>query len=590
MISKYDPSPSSRPSQIYRVVLLLAATLLLGSIVRIVLLPPVSGHETHVFANLPVTRWTLIVGTLLPTLLLLCAPVLEPDREYLFKSTVVVVLGLFVILLLPLLKGYWLVGYGISDYLAHFGYIKDLETHEAIVGDNWYPFLHVFVRILSMFGIDVRTIYHVYQPFLFLVYAFSVALYLRSLIQHKHVFFVGFGVATIPIYGTVNYIDMIPAIHSFWFVPLLLFIFTIEGRRSSVLGMILVLMFVFFHPATAIFLGIILSVFFFTDQLHGQKNHHNYFYYAGLLGVVFFMWLSSGMFPGKERQVFTNVFAVLYFVDHPTGVGTATVDAAGDLPLSELFVQFVEYFGSFALLAGTALLSALVLRYLSTKYHVSYDGQFPLLWQYAVSILLSLFLLFTPSVFGTSFERTVRYAFLTSTLLSAVGIVALSDPRLPVGKIKKYAQLTLILILISSSAISFGTLYETNYEKNNHFSKHEYQGASWVVNHHASTEPISSYTFSYKLVIAEFGAEYFLTEFRRGTFNTQRHESDTFIPIEYSDGYFISAESELTAQDPYRQATQEQKTYYTKSELRSMRHNTSIDKVYGNGEMNVWLL
>lgn len=552
------------------------------AILKIIITPPAEGHEIHIFDAIPEVRIILIFNTVIAGTITLWIYYFSSINKYSWKSTFVLLLSLSTFLLLPLLRGYFLIGSGSADTLAHIGYVKDIEATGSVSDDNWYPIIHILIYIISTFGVEIEVISQLHQIIFFMLYLFGIGLFLRAITSIRGSIQVGIVVSSVLIYSGFHF-STSPSISSFWLFPLLLFILTINSYRGYILMLMLSFAVVFFHPASSVILVIILMVFGWTSYWY-NFNVKKLISLTAVAFITFAFWLT--FFPGRQGP-FLGVLDFFGLYDRGEGMASSTASGATNVPLDVMVLRLIESFATIAIYAGIALFSITLLVILGLHRKKRDFWIQSLIIQYLVSVIFTIILV-SAIIFGTAWERTTRYLILISTIIIGTTMALLNfENDVPIdmtGFIKYIFIGAIVVAMILSMA--------TAYDKNMHFSESEYNGASWVTNNYDKNSPIYTYGYSDKIIMAELSRNLYTQKYSdRFTFTPVPQERSIADLIKSSqNGYLITTEREKDFELLYPTSVREERELYNESDIQYLMDNSDINRVYHNPEANIWTI
>lgn len=272
-------------------------------IYTIIKTPPASGYEISIYQQFPYWFWPLLILSSVLSYILIYSFV-ETNKYINYLVGIISVLFINLVLLsLHLSRGYLV--YGRGDVLSHLGYIRDI-IRTGYIGTNLYPVDHILSsNLLYICNFDLFTSIKLNPIIFYLLYFISI--YLLSLQitgEKKHLLFsIILSAAILLGYKSVAFA---PFNQSIYMVPFVLYLF-LKSRYSnqetqfSILLIFILLLLVFFHPLTCLFLIIIflnLDINNYVVDRFNKFQHYNEFRIRSsfkpilFLFVVFFIWQS----------------------------------------------------------------------------------------------------------------------------------------------------------------------------------------------------------------------------------------------------------------------------------------------------------
>jgi hypothetical protein len=587
-------------NQICAYLLIISSLLYLYSIGVIIKSPWVSGYEFQLFENNPELRYTL-VASLISAVLSLLLQIASPNENQFWKKGIVfALLAISTILLLPLLRGYFLLGYSTSDVLAHLGYVKDLENNNQISNENWYPVIHLLLySVYEVTNINLNQLSQMYQPGLHVLSVLGTALFIRRACWEKglgnDLLVIG-ACASLPLLYA-NYREILPSIQLFMMVPLLLFIFSLPDRRQLPLVLIISIFIVFSHPVTTLFVVIISAVYLFANKYRRVKRKAPFLATILVMGIAFSTWLLT--FELRVSWLFRNIFQAIGLIDADTSsVGSSTADGALSVEWLVVMQRFLEIFGSFILyMSGgvlTLLLSLIIYNRASSLDSVLLENDLQFLTSIGVSFLF-LFVLSGGGLIGSDFFRMTRYSILFSSVLVSVGMYILISDSYLTGvdiKFKRVMFLAFSAIIVFSLIISGLTVHDGGQDI--HVTQQENDGTIWMSEYHNKEIPIYGHMLSHKIMMLDMGGDTYNHQYdgygfqdydedqdhRRGLLNQTSSEDPAYVITNERDKYFHKQ---------YHESQYDSRLVYTESDYESFSSSPSNNKIYSNPELSSWI-
>lgn len=226
--------------------------------------PQANGYEISLYDAYSIIFWILIVFVLLlSTFLSLNMFFLEEiyNKTKFFLVWGPSLLTLFIVMVLPFLRGY--IVYGRGDVLSHIGYIKYIISYSQIYNDG-YPLSHIFVAIFNnLSGIDIYSII-ILLPAIFLLFYIYWTLKLgKTVLKIEYLLYLMIILIFIIHFERIEQFS--PFNLSLFLVPM--FIYTLYKKDKisySLLFVILLFTITFMHIFVALTMVLVTIVFFFT--------------------------------------------------------------------------------------------------------------------------------------------------------------------------------------------------------------------------------------------------------------------------------------------------------------------------------------
>ena len=109
---------------------------------------PAEGYELSIYSATPVLVWVFLLTSLSIGLLIIIQQAFASQRDnFWLIGFFLAALAIFVILIIPPLRGY--LSFGSGDSLVHIGIINDLMANAHLGEGNFYPITHILVAMIS---------------------------------------------------------------------------------------------------------------------------------------------------------------------------------------------------------------------------------------------------------------------------------------------------------------------------------------------------------------------------------------------------------------------------------------------------------
>jgi hypothetical protein len=258
---------------------IVAFCFILGGLIVVITVGPATRYEVSIYNAYPPLFWFLLISSYLIGLFLLVHYALsqEYNRSWL-NGLVIVLVSTAIVFLLPLFRGYFLLG--MMDPLRQLGLIKDILLTGHFQGpwkveENFYPSWHILVSTLSLIvGGSVEIIMLLFPTIIFIFYTIFTYLLSRELVGSRSAILVT-ALCILPLYTSVSgesFPYFVPRRLTYLLLPFVLYLL-IKGRskkRYNLLSLLMSLVLPTFHPADGgLFLVeilIILNLSYFTYQ------------------------------------------------------------------------------------------------------------------------------------------------------------------------------------------------------------------------------------------------------------------------------------------------------------------------------------
>jgi hypothetical protein len=332
----------------------------------------------------------------------------------------------------------------------------------------------------------------------------------------------------------------------------------------------LIIFMTFFHPSTTVLLILIFGSMSLVALFIGDARAKRFFTISIIGGVSLTFWLTSSFTPGNFTR---TVYGLLGIIDRGTPKpGAATIERSQSLPLLETIIRFTEIYGGFAIYAVGGLVASLLIIYLSIN--SGFWEQDPILFtaQYYIGGVTSLLILLTGIPFADHWVRNIRYSMLFTTIEIPLGIVAATS----ISRLEKLPKLRNLILLLFISVIVFSSLLSLSavYDSGAPITKHEVSGAEWVSEYQVE-DPVFSYTIRNKILRSQMGWMSFDSSDQPG-FESVRLDRPLEEVAQGTGHYYTTLEREIIT------------SIYGRTDVRNTANKHSVNKLYTNGEMQVW--
>jgi heme/copper-type cytochrome/quinol oxidase subunit 2 len=230
---------------------------------------PATGYELSIYAATPLAFWVGVAGTAVAGI---AGGVFPPTRQERLVSVVFSIIAVALVLLLPLLRGYYFYGQG--DALAHLAWTNDLMAGRDIFHDLLYPGFHTFAAIVAqVLSIPSRLALMGIMPAFYLLFVLSLPLLAREFYPSQSSLLIPlailFGLLTTPIISIrLPNIQPLPTVAGLFLVPVVawLGIHTDRAQKSQrrplfIALLVMLTALIFYHPQQALSAVMLLGVY-----------------------------------------------------------------------------------------------------------------------------------------------------------------------------------------------------------------------------------------------------------------------------------------------------------------------------------------
>jgi hypothetical protein len=529
------------------------------------LMEPATGYEPSIYSATPLLFWIALIGAYL-TGILLIAP-LPPYLDHDLRGLGLVISSYALLFLLPVFRGYEILGRGGNDALAHIGYTKILMDQG--VGNNWYPYLHEWLAVLrQVLGVDWQTSLSLTATVFTTAFLVGTALLLRRRSGDSQRFYTT-AVAAAPLALGVFTRSTHPAIYSFFLIPFVLLATQLANKRSKAATLILIAAIVTAHPVSAALLAVMLVIGWIWQPEGAATSMSGG--WIPILGIGAVAWYSS-------FSEFSKPLLAIVSVLNRGAAAESKTEAATSFPLEYVVRRAVEIYGSFFIVVGLGGLAAVVVLY---QYYRKRDNLLgvELSSHFAAAGLVAVAFLFLPLIVASPL-RASRYL-----VFAAVLLVGLAYP-LSKGRRADVARGFCVALILVSAVISVGAVYKPNKQ----LTEAELQGSDWFIEHRSDELDSHSHQITYKTQLYLEGENDWVFSTVSDVPDRLGQEDGTIQDNLKNETYLITRQSDREAHTWYPRSQWDRRIVYTSGDVQSLRSDSAIDLVYSNGEYEVWVV
>ena len=588
---------------IIKIVAIVAFTFIISALIIIARTHPASGYEISIYDAYPWYFWVFIIASIACGICILVHQAFAEQRSNWWSMGLfIIIFTNLIIFLLPIFRGYFISNVG--DEVTHLGLIKDIALTGNIGRTNYYPISHILSISLSYIsGLNSRLIIKIIPAIFYLIYIGGLYL-LAKVIGEK------FGqVLLVMAFGSVllfTYFNIVflPTQFFLCLIPLILMlllgkIVSPNRLEYTIVFIILLLPMPFLHPLGSVFLILLFLLFELSILIHHFLLRRGYVQSATIsypsktalipalvVFIIFFMWFSVfALFRTAAARAYE------WFV---YGHGTPPVETMVEqlrmagftiLDFMDLLIKNYGHDLIYILLSFIAIF--IILRKLRLRNSLRIE-----------EIFLSLFFL----IFSVFYIQTVLGAFIytgrslriycwplmASTVLN--GIVFhewISKLR---GKRFKICISLLTIIIIIAAIIGVFSVYPSPHLKvgNLQVTEMDFDGMEWFFEHKNSDRTFYFDQLPFRAPHALFGCDAPKPKTVGRFYQVPQHlgyEANKTLAYSFKyDAYIVLSE---------RVKAIKTKLWpdiggYTLSDLYRLSSDPAVDKIYFNGELEIW--
>ncbi|QLK26775.1 hypothetical protein HYG81_03935 [Natrinema zhouii] len=577
-----------REGRLQRLLLGLSLVLSLASVIHVLSTPPASGYETSVTSAYSMELFGAVAVS---SLLGIFVDATSERKRYWWKFLIPLFVSYLLLFCLPLFRGYALYGRGNSDVLFHLGEARTIVNTGFISPDNWYPVIHILLAVLEQFGISLEQGRYLVPLLFFGMYLGFVSLYADRVASDSTESIVLIGCALPLLFGRFH-LSLHPSVLSFFVAPVFLYLLEShrgarEQRRFTALSLVFASFVLFFHPITTLLVAVLIVAYTVSPRLTRMVRRTTPTTDRRTATVFLFVLVGFSAWYTRFERLGTNLvqFIAPALRTRKSAAEAQQAEAMGLKP-TELVVQFLEMYGSiavYALLSGLFFVAVTVAVANRTAKRRDLDIAVQLIAGGGIAIVLVFYFTMSPT-------RGFRYLILAMTL--AVGL--LLSRRYGREQRRGFAHVGAIgvLLVLLVTFLAVGGLYTDH----NHLTHSEASGAAHTIETATGKYETASYSTSRDIAWYSLGyrsaTERDVQPFRGGGTETEPPPSlgygddddrlgDAF---ETYPQYLFLTEHDRRA--PYNGS----ESAYTESEHARLADDRAANKVYENGETELWVI
>lgn len=586
-------------------------------------IPPATGYELSLWNAFPDIFWYLTnIASITSVIILVIESTKKTLRSKWWISGVIGLISTNVLIIsLPLFRGYPINDR--ADTLNHIGFVKDILITGKISEIDFYPSMHfIQLALQEIGGIEPGAAIIIINMVFMVLWTLGTGAFVYAIAQDLRAAYLALAF-TAPL-SLLSYHNLaLPSTLSAYFIPVLLALHLkrtrrgIPGIRSVIITeIILAFLIVYFHPATTLYIIgmlIALEVFpkaynillfrnvpvYFTERIQKVSG------IATIMVIAFFEWYFS-------FSVFTKNFAgtILWLLGERDR-GSAMQEAIGlvqtaSLPVDELQQILFNSFGVPLVLFGYVCFLILLISIIGWRRKIKLRSEY-------VAMMGLLFMATTYLVVNFVLSTSERYPLrlLRVLVILSIGCAAWWSWDLLFGNFRKRyipkyrktvqiweAGITVflaILIIISQFNVY---PHPRNGQPNGQVTENEITGMKWLV-----------YNWDIGTMQASILPEYvprFDSYFKGFAGRRERKNwwiSDLWLPSHfYEDSwtciakiipntttYLVLSENGKIAPLRFPEEVRDRAHIYTDEDWQVLAKDASVNKVYDNGDFEIWV-
>ncbi len=564
---------------------------------------PATGYEYSFYSDTPFLVWILLFCSFLGGIAILVCQALakktEETKSWLLAIPILA-LSTMGILLLPSIRDYVSIVSG--DLLSHLGITKDILSTDSISNENFYPISHILVAQLAdicHISLDKAMLWS--TPLLSITFVLSTYMLSTVVFSQPAPRLLATAVA-----GALIMVGwMTPNGWSMLIIPLIFFCYFKREERFeySILLVILLCLYPFFHPLSAVAVAFVMATIEFTrfvlrrSKTSAVINLPRKILRGSVAPIMIIMtilipWLISfNGFHANIRKIWEQITGGI--TPDVTGEMSSTLGKI-DVQGTDLMILLFRMYGELIIVIGLSGITFYLLLIQIYRKNMNKELGWLLLIMVAfvsIGFIYFLYLAGAPGLGSIAGDRITRYLMVVGPVLCGFALY-----RMIIGKQGLKKAFTLLLgtgVICLIAVISVLNLYHSPYKflPNSQVTHMDVAGMKWLSENRNSLTPgqFLLNDVQHRLAIMVMGeAEY-----------EENRNLVTDFPIinhfDYQNWDTLGQQYEI---DHYTGYTQKQKNVYstvwktvgrfTDDDFRHLDRDPSVNRIYTNGESNYY--
>jgi hypothetical protein len=375
---------------------------------------PSTGYELSIYGAISPVVWVLLITGIAGGIGIVVYDVLNKEEERRDQwqiGLLLILLSNLIIVLLPFLRGYAFSA--IDDHLTHLGYLKSILQAGNFAANNVYPPTHILIaQLSSILNVSPEKMINFAGPLFYVLFVLSTYLLSNEILPKSAAIL---ATAASTVLFCYYYIEVFPMGFAFMFFPLVFYLyFKYQRRRYPSLGiplLTLIGLIVLFHMVAAFVLTVALLIMELGkpifDRLYISKREQARsslsraqpvslsLFLVSLISLTLWVWNHYGIWESQVRNV-VRWFHLELLVEPMTKAAAESFRTLG-LSFSGQLELFIKMYGHFFI--------------------------------YAVLCLIPIVMIVRKRIFSGNAD--VKSIFLFSCLFSVTGALALTDIARP---------------------------------------------------------------------------------------------------------------------------------------------------------------
>lgn len=540
---------------------------------------PASGYELSTYDAFPIIVWVLIGLSMSLGIIITISEAFSKIRIGFWKvGLIILMIVTAIIVLLPIIRGYYLVGY--PDPFGHLNYTNViLDTGHF---NTYYPMTHLVAATLTQStGLSPEIALEMIPIFLTIIAPIFIFC-LARVVTHKNLGYsiIAAIIGTIPLY-TYYHVSVYPQTFALFLFPIFFFIYfkyRESATESFTIPIILFLIvFVFIHPFIEIILIICLLVGDISDWVWGNRadKERKILRLSFVSFLIFFSWYVSFAIFDRMTGRFLN-WLNGNILDLPRSSEVAITNQM-DIG-NQLLLIMKLYGGQLILLAITAI--GLIIILSSIRKRESNKKHLFVLSSISLSAGLAYLLVFTATI-----SITIGRLLGANTMIWVMPIFS-GLILFEFGRKKRLRIAFVVMIILFSSILSIFAVYRSPWvlQPNTQVTQEDIEGLNWYSQVESQDFPIV-----------------YLGWPERGSIDIPQHfgyENNTTLGktlgnntiIYYTSRFDLMIANEILAGENSLVSYGLNVKGFNQADIERLQNDTTVNRIFSNGVVEIYFV
>lgn len=554
----------------------------------IIAFPPSMEYELSIYSAYPIYFWFF---TFIPIFLMFfsCFYYIQNEDQIDLKTIIypslAAILSVFIFLILPAIRNYYFFNPG--DSFIHFGYVKSI-LESGFFKNDIYPITHILITNLSLITNLPPKIFFFFIAPVFTVF-FIIVMFLVSgyftLKPGEMLLTLSFCV--IPIFAAES-VYTVPSAEGFFLLPLILLILLNSRTKTanlipySILLVIMLITFPFFHLEASYFIFIIMTVLLIASNSLGKISSEynlklikenfvilkfkNIITAILIITVTLIVWFyNSSRFGETLQSLHSSLFL-------NQGGSPASVVSGSSLSFNELIITILKIYGVDFFFILVSLITSIFFIFKMLRNKHSQSNYLIIYLLFYASLIFNMVFFFKGAIIGV---RSLKYLMIFSVMISAITFYKIITHHYKFSSFKKISNVIIIIAMISVITLSLFNTYPspTTLNSNYQMVQQEISGMDFIFQT-GKYVPIITFTRAENYKDGIYGRFYpknvlYLAPAENFGYKNSTHLGD-FYP---ENRYLLFLHKAFNYQKRY-----------TKEDFDKVENDNTIMKIYDNGE------